>query len=71
MYKFPPAIFTLVTVSAVGVWFIIIRNAQATLEAFRWVGMSELWISVTSVFAVAIVLSIIPTVISARRYLRV
>ncbi len=54
-----------------GVYFIIVRNAQATLEAFRWVGASEYWISVTSVVIVAIVLSIIPTVISARRYLRV
>ncbi|MCL2736991.1 MAG: permease-like cell division protein FtsX [Propionibacteriaceae bacterium] len=54
-----------------GVWFIIMRNAQHTLEAFRWVGWPETLISVASVFVVAIVLSIIPTIISARRYLRV
>jgi len=54
-----------------GVWFIILRNAQGTLEAFRWVGWPETFISVGSVFIVAIVLSIIPTIISARRYLRV
>jgi len=54
-----------------GVWFVIVRNAQQTLEAFRWVGWPETWLSVISVFLVAIVLSIIPTIISARRYLRV
>ena len=54
-----------------GVWFVIMRNAQRTLEAFRWVGWTETAISVASVFLVAIVLSIIPTIISARRYLRV
>ena len=54
-----------------GVWFIIMRNAQHDLEAFRWVGWPETWISVGSIVIVAIVLSIIPTMISARRYLRV
>ena len=54
-----------------GVWFIIMSNAQHSLEAFRWVGWTETLISVLAVFAVAIVLSIIPTIISARRYLRV
>jgi len=54
-----------------GVWFIILKNAQGTLEAFRWVGWPETFLSVGSVFVVAIVLSIIPTIISARRYLRV
>ncbi|MDR2930182.1 MAG: permease-like cell division protein FtsX [Propionibacteriaceae bacterium] len=54
-----------------GVWFVIMRNAQHTLEAFRWVGWPQTWLSVGSIFVVAIVLSIIPTVISARRYLRV
>jgi len=54
-----------------GVWFIIMRNAQRTLEAFRWVGWPQTLIAVVSVVVVAIVLSIIPTIISARRYLRV
>ena len=54
-----------------GVWFIIMRNAQQTLEAFRWVGWPETWFSVLAIVVVAIVLSIIPTMVSARRYLRV
>ena len=54
-----------------GVWFIIMRNAQQGLQDFQWVGWPETWITVVAVFLVAIVLSIIPTIISARRYLRV
>ncbi len=53
------------------VYFIIMRNAQASLETINWIGFGELGLAVTSVFIVAIVLSIVPTVISARRYLRV
>ncbi|MCL2471111.1 MAG: permease-like cell division protein FtsX [Propionibacteriaceae bacterium] len=53
------------------VWFIIMRNAQQSIETIRWVGWPETLISVVSVFIVAILLSIIPTIISARRYLRV
>ncbi|MCL2785116.1 MAG: permease-like cell division protein FtsX [Propionibacteriaceae bacterium] len=64
------AVFASVTL-VFGVWFVIIQNAQQSLEAFRWVGWTETWISVASIFVVAIVLSIIPTIISARRYLRV
>jgi len=54
-----------------GIWFVIMRNAQRSLEAFNWIGWPQTWLSVGSIFAVAIVLSIIPTIISARRYLRV
>ena len=64
------AVFASATI-VFGVWFIILRNAQGSLEAFRWVGWPETFLSVGSVFVVAIVLSIIPTIISARRYLRV
>jgi len=64
------AVFASGTLMA-GVYFIIMQNAQRSLEAFRWVGWHETFISVSGIFAVAIVLSIIPTVISARRYLRV
>jgi cell division transport system permease protein len=54
-----------------GVWFIIMRNAQQSLEGFQWVGWSQTLVAVTSIVVVAIVLSIVPTIISARRYLRV
>jgi cell division transport system permease protein len=54
-----------------GVWFLIKRNSQGFLESFRTVDWPETLIAVGAVFGVAIVLSIIPTIISARRYLRV
>jgi cell division transport system permease protein len=54
-----------------GVWIVIMRNAQRTLEASPWVGWTETLISIGAIVVVATVLSIIPTIISARRYLRV
>jgi len=54
-----------------GVYFIIMRNAKESLEAFQWVGWPQTLLSVGAIFLVAIVLSVIPTIISARRYLRV
>ena len=53
------------------VWFIIMRNAQQTLQTIRWIGWEETGIAVVSIVIVAIVLSVIPTMISARRYLKV
>ncbi|MDR0848599.1 MAG: permease-like cell division protein FtsX [Propionibacteriaceae bacterium] len=54
-----------------GVWFIIMRNAQQSLQTIRWIGWPETGLAVGSMLLVAIVLSIIPTMISARRYLKV
>ncbi|MDR1449330.1 MAG: permease-like cell division protein FtsX [Propionibacteriaceae bacterium] len=56
---------------AAGVWLIIIRNAQASLKGLRWIGWPETGLTIAVVFAVAIVLSVLPTLVSARRYLRV
>ncbi|MDR0959524.1 MAG: permease-like cell division protein FtsX [Propionibacteriaceae bacterium] len=56
---------------AFSVWFVIMENAQPLLQGFRWVGWPETGISMAAVVLVAIVLSVIPTMVSARRYLRV
>ncbi|MDR1387191.1 MAG: permease-like cell division protein FtsX [Propionibacteriaceae bacterium] len=56
---------------ALGVWLIIIRNAQVTLKVFRWISWSETSWTIAAVVIVAIVLSVIPTLVSSRRYLRV
>ncbi|MDR1214167.1 MAG: permease-like cell division protein FtsX [Propionibacteriaceae bacterium] len=56
---------------ALGVWLVIIRNAQVTLKVFRWISWSETGITIAAVVIVAIVLSVIPTLVSSRRYLRV
>ncbi|MDR1264772.1 MAG: permease-like cell division protein FtsX [Propionibacteriaceae bacterium] len=52
-------------------WLVIERNAQATLKVFQWIGRSETAYASLAVGLVAIVLSVIPTLVSARRYLRV
>ena len=54
-----------------GVWFTILRNAHDSVSDFHWVGWPHVWVAVGAIIVVAVVLSIIPTVISARRYLRV
>jgi cell division transport system permease protein len=53
------------------VWLIIMRNAQVTLKGIRWIDWPETGVAVSAVVVVAIVLSVIPTLVSARRYLRV
>jgi len=52
-------------------WLIIDRNAQATLKVFQWIGQRETAFASGAVVVVAIILSVIPTLVSARRYLRV
>jgi cell division transport system permease protein len=52
-------------------WLIIERNAQATLKVFQWIGQRETAYASGAVVVVAIVLSVIPTLVSSRRYLRV
>jgi cell division transport system permease protein len=64
------AVFAVATLW-LGVWLIIKENAEPALKGFDWIGWSDtLWASV-AVFLVAIVLSVIPTLVSSRRYLRV
>jgi cell division transport system permease protein len=52
-------------------WLIIDRNAQAALQVFQWISEREVGYATLAVLLVAIVLSVIPTLVSARRYLRV
>ncbi|MDR1808230.1 MAG: permease-like cell division protein FtsX [Propionibacteriaceae bacterium] len=54
-----------------GWWLIIRRNAQPSLESIQWIGPQEAGFASAWVFVVAIVLSVIPTLLSSRRYLRV
>jgi cell division transport system permease protein len=54
-----------------GVWLIVKRNAEPALKAFQWIGWGDTVKASLSVLLVAIVLSVIPTLVSARRYLRV
>ena len=56
---------------ALAVWIVIIRNAEPSLSTTPWVGWTETGFALAAIVIVAIVLSVVPTLISSRRYLRV
>lgn len=56
---------------AAGVYFLIIQKAQVSLKASPWIGWSHAGLAMTGVAVVGILLSIIPTLIATRKYLRV
>jgi cell division transport system permease protein len=56
---------------ASGVYFVITRKAQLSLQALPWIGWSETVWAMAGVALVGLVLSIIPTLVTTRKYLRV
>jgi cell division transport system permease protein len=50
---------------------VILDRAQVSLKALRWIGWSETVWAMGGVVLVAVVLSLVPTVIATRRYVRV
>lgn len=56
---------------AVGLYVIVVQNAEVSLKGLRWIGWSDAGLAMAGVVIVAIVLSIVPTLIATRRYLRV
>lgn len=51
--------------------FVIIEKAEPAIQTVQWVGWSHTGIAMLGVVAVAVLLSIVPTLIATRRYLRV
>ena len=51
--------------------FLIIDKAQPSLKSIEWIGWPEVGLAMLGVVAVGVVLSIVPTVIATRKYLRV
>lgn len=51
--------------------FAIIEKAKPALQGFAWIGWHNVAISMVGVVAVAIVLSMIPTLVATRRFLKV
>lgn len=51
--------------------FLIIDRAQPSLKSIEWIGWSHVGLAMLGVVAVGVVLSIVPTVIATRKYLRV
>ena len=58
---------TLVT----GVYFVIMRKAQVSIQSLPWIGWKETGLAILGVAIVGLALSIIPTLITTRKYLRV
>lgn len=56
---------------ASAVYFLIIRKAEVSIQALPWIGWPHTVWAMAGVAIVAVVLSIIPTLIATRRYLRV
>lgn len=50
---------------------VIIDRAQVSIHGLAWIGWSETWLAIGGVAIVGILLSIVPTLIATRRYLRV
>jgi len=61
------ACITLVT----GVYFLITKNAQVSIQSLPWIGPSQTGWAMLWVAVVGIALSIIPTLVTTRKYLRV
>lgn len=56
---------------AAGEYFIIQQKAQLSIKALPWIGWSHASLAMAGVAVVGIALSIIPTLVATRRYLRV
>src|ERR671916_2813382 len=56
---------------ASGVYFVIRRKAEVSIQSLPWIGWSQAGWAMAGVAAVGLVLSIIPTLVTTRRYLRV
>jgi len=56
---------------AFGYWSIIVKNAEVSIKALRWITWHHAFWAMGGVALVGIALSIIPTLLATRRYLRV
>lgn len=56
---------------AAGMYSLVARNAQVSLQTLPWIGWNEAGIAMMGLAIVAVVLSIIPTLVATNKYLRV
>lgn len=56
---------------ASGVYFIIMRKAELSIQSLPWIGWHQTVLAMTGVAIVGLILSIIPTLVTTRKYLRV
>lgn len=56
---------------ASGVYFVIMRKAELSIQSLPWIGWSQTGLAMAGVAFVGLILSIIPTLVTTRKYLRV
>ncbi|MHA6511962.1 permease-like cell division protein FtsX [Tessaracoccus sp. Z1128] len=54
-----------------GYWVVIVQNAQTSITALPWIGWGDLVTAILAIAAVGIALSVIPTLLATRKYLRI
>lgn len=54
-----------------GYWIIIEQNARHLIQSLPWIGWSEVFGAILLMAAVGILLSIVPTLLATRKYLRI
>ncbi len=64
------ALLACVTLAS-GVYFVIMRKAELSIQSLPWIGWKQAALAMTGVAIVGLVLSIIPTLVTTRKYLRV
>ncbi len=56
---------------ALGVYFWVIRGVRETVRFIAWIGWRQTGLAMLAIVAVGLVLAVIPTLVTTRRYLRV
>jgi cell division transport system permease protein len=56
---------------ASGVYFIIMRKAQVSIQSLAWIGWHQTVLAMVAVGVVGLLLAVIPTLVTTRKYLRV
>ncbi len=56
---------------AAGYWWVIVKNAQPSIQALRWITWHHAGLAMVGVVVVGLVLSILPTLFATKKYLRV
>jgi cell division transport system permease protein len=56
---------------ASGVYFIIMKKAEVSIQSLPWIGWHHAFLAMGGVAVVGLLLSIIPTLVTTRKYLRV
>lgn len=54
-----------------GLWYFVLRGFKASSQGIAWVGLSDVWVTIGWVALVGVILSVIPTLLATRKYLKV